>query len=579
MRFLLRASLAAAVFGAIAIWARLPEAPLPVRLDESESLRRRTEWRGAYHIHSGRSDGTGTLDEIAQAASAAGLDFIIVTDHGDGTRTPEPPSYRSAVLVIDAVEISTTEGHYVALGLTRPAPYRLGGQAADVVADVRWLGGFGLAAHPDSPRRSLSWRDRTAPVDGLEWFNADSAWRDEPRLAMGLRLLAYPLRPEATVASLFDRPTDALSWWDAAAASGRQLVSLAALDAHARLGMRGTDDEDGRGGLAVEAPSYREMFGVATNRVWLASTPTGDAARDADLVLGAIRAGHTYAVIEPFARPGFLRAAVSIDGRPGQLGDRVAPGARLDLRIEVDGPAGADIRLLHNGLVSAQSAGPVLTVSDTVTSGSYRIEVHVPASRDRRAGMPWMVTNALFAWSAAAASPDAPAGPPLAGEEVVEIDLSTCSNEADVDSEAGWTARAEGGYDFRYLLARSASPFAALACPLPMQAAAVTGVGLEGRSAPVMRVLSQFRAPDATRDLRWGSSIRVDGTSSSHEARRQRFVPLTRDAASSSPASADTLLLVIDRRHAAAGAEGVVTVTRLWLTTATTTQGQGSQDE
>ena len=51
--------------------------------------------RGAYHIHSQRSDGSGTVDSIAAAAARAGLQFIILTDHGDGTRTPDPPSYRS----------------------------------------------------------------------------------------------------------------------------------------------------------------------------------------------------------------------------------------------------------------------------------------------------------------------------------------------------------------------------------------------------------------------------------------------------------------------------------------------------
>jgi len=84
--------------------------------------------RGAYHIHSDRSDGSGTVDEIAQAAERAGLQFIIVTDHGDGTRSPDPPQYRHGVLVIDAVELNTTGGHLVALGL--PGLVYLGGCCA-----------------------------------------------------------------------------------------------------------------------------------------------------------------------------------------------------------------------------------------------------------------------------------------------------------------------------------------------------------------------------------------------------------------------------------------------------------------
>ena len=79
---------------------------------------------GALHIHTNRSDGSGSPDEVAAAAARAGLKFIILTDHGDGTRAPDPPQYRSGVLVIDAVELSTSAGHYIAIGLPQ-APYPL----------------------------------------------------------------------------------------------------------------------------------------------------------------------------------------------------------------------------------------------------------------------------------------------------------------------------------------------------------------------------------------------------------------------------------------------------------------------
>lgn len=557
MRLLLRLAALVAALVAIVVWVRLPSPPLTVPLPEKESLRRRTEWRGAYHIHSDRSDGTGSVDAIARAASAAGLDFIIVTDHGDATRTPEPPAYRAAVLVIDAVEISTTDGHFVALGLDAPAPFRLGGRGADVVDDVHWLGGFGLAAHPDSPRRSLSWRDRAASVDGLEWFNADTQWRDEPRWSLGLRLLGYPFRSAGTIASLFDRPADPLAWWDAAAAEGRHLITLAALDAHARLGMRGTDDEEGLGGFAFEVPSYREMFGIASNRVWLSAAPNGNAAHDATLVLDAVRAGHSYSVIEPFARPGFLRATVAGGGRLVHFGDRMLPGERLDLRVEIDGPAGADIRLLHNGRVIAHSGAPVLSFGAVTTPGNYRVEVHVPASRDRRVGMPWMVTNGLFVGSESTPQVADVSSPTTA------VDLASCRPEADVDSLATWTPQADGAFEFRYALARGVSPFAAIACTLPAGGRAGGRVRLEGSAVPTMRVLTQWRAPSADRDLRWGGSVRLDANSRMVQVDRERLAPVGREAASASLESADTLLLVIDRRHAKPGAEGRVRLDRI----------------
>ena len=66
---------------------------------------------GAFHVHTNRSDGLSGPEEIAAAAARAGLKFVIFTDHGDGTRRPDPPAYRSGVLCLDGIEISTNGGH------------------------------------------------------------------------------------------------------------------------------------------------------------------------------------------------------------------------------------------------------------------------------------------------------------------------------------------------------------------------------------------------------------------------------------------------------------------------------------
>ena len=56
-------------------------APPPAPIVSSESSISRPI-RGAIHVHTRRSDGTGTMETVAEAASAAGLQFVIVTDHG-----------------------------------------------------------------------------------------------------------------------------------------------------------------------------------------------------------------------------------------------------------------------------------------------------------------------------------------------------------------------------------------------------------------------------------------------------------------------------------------------------------------
>src|SRR4051812_8895343 len=60
---------------------------------------------GIIHVHTHRSDGLSGPDEVAAAAARAGLKFVVFTDHGDAVRMPDPPTYRSGVLCLDAVEI------------------------------------------------------------------------------------------------------------------------------------------------------------------------------------------------------------------------------------------------------------------------------------------------------------------------------------------------------------------------------------------------------------------------------------------------------------------------------------------
>src|SRR5262245_28898832 len=256
------------------------------------------------HVHTNRSDGLSSPDDIAAAAARAGLKFLIFTDHGDATRTPDPPSYRSGVLCMDGVEISTSGGHYIAIDMPA-SPYPLGGEARDVVEDVARLGGFGIAAHPDSPKLELRWEDWTVPIDGVEMLNLDTSWRvlaEEPGWAPKERLLAgllhYPFRPAESIARLI-QPTTELAQWDAVTRR-RSLVSVGGADAHAKLA-RNVDPGNAR--LALPLPSYESSFRVLSVRVLPGAPLSGNASDDAASILRAIRAGHLYTVVDGLATP------------------------------------------------------------------------------------------------------------------------------------------------------------------------------------------------------------------------------------------------------------------------------------
>lgn len=208
---------------------------------------------------------------------------------------PDPPMYRSGVLCLDGVEVSTTGGHYAVLGLGA-TPYPLGGEPRDVVEDVERLGGFGIAAHPDSPKTELAWRDWSVPIDGLEVVNPDAAWRAMHVYEGGLAhrvglvgaLFTYMFRPSETIGSLLTPSTDAKARWSRLLID-RPIVGLAGVDAHANVALANTEPGDSR--FSLPFPGYEASFRALSVRVTPTGPMTGDATVDAARVMAAIRQG------------------------------------------------------------------------------------------------------------------------------------------------------------------------------------------------------------------------------------------------------------------------------------------------
>ena len=95
--------------------------------------------RGDFHMHTGHSDGTCANEAAAripcpvirtlEAASAAHLDFIAVTDHNTLTQAAALRELQPAfpnLLLIPGEEVTTFFGHANAIGLSSPVDFQLG---------------------------------------------------------------------------------------------------------------------------------------------------------------------------------------------------------------------------------------------------------------------------------------------------------------------------------------------------------------------------------------------------------------------------------------------------------------------
>jgi len=314
--------------------------------------------RGAWHVHTNRSDGRGELAEVARAAREAGLQFLVVADHN--VLAPETPAWVDGVLVIPATEISAPYGHLVALGV--PRALTKDERQRDALGAVRALGGEAVLAHPFHPGRPFTrwmrddWR-------GLEVVSADSFWgitrRDNAWWRAGQALVLLPWDPGRAMLAFFSEPARELARFDAAAAR-RRVALLCASDAHGW-------------------PSYRAAFEAFSMHV--PATPTGEAARDAREVGRALLDGRSACVLDAVAPASGIRLSLSQSRDHIELEARSPGSGRVSWQLFRDG---APV-----GTMAATPEGAGFACGGPCPPGAWRVE-------GRRDGEPWVFTNPLW---------------------------------------------------------------------------------------------------------------------------------------------------------------------------------------
>ena len=121
------------------------------------------------HVHTvGSSDAHTRIEDLPRIIRARGLDGVAVTEHDNF----DPPNF-SDVLIVPGVEISSRDGHVIALGVKEKIPSRL--PADETVKRIHAQGGIAIIPHPYDP---VSERVKIAHLevrpDAVETVNADA---------------------------------------------------------------------------------------------------------------------------------------------------------------------------------------------------------------------------------------------------------------------------------------------------------------------------------------------------------------------------------------------------------------------
>jgi predicted metal-dependent phosphoesterase TrpH len=124
------------------------------------------------HIHSRYSDGKDGVEDILGMAQRRGLAGIAITDHdtlkGSDAALKVVQDKDLVIMVIRGVEVTTSEGHLLALGVEEMPPLRRSPE--ETVEAVLDLGGISVVPHPYHLfRHGLG---RIPKVDAVEVYNS-----------------------------------------------------------------------------------------------------------------------------------------------------------------------------------------------------------------------------------------------------------------------------------------------------------------------------------------------------------------------------------------------------------------------
>ena len=127
------------------------------------------------HIHSTYSgDSTASVKDIIKHSRKIGLDAIAIADHNSlkGSEVAlKNYGKMDDLVIIPAMEVSTSKGHIVALGISEEIPKGISPE--ETVDLIRIQGGIAVAAHPFvTYREGLFTQVKYVDVDAMETLNS-----------------------------------------------------------------------------------------------------------------------------------------------------------------------------------------------------------------------------------------------------------------------------------------------------------------------------------------------------------------------------------------------------------------------
>ncbi len=354
------------------------------------------EYRGHLHIHTSYSDGSKLHADIADDAIAAGLDFLIVTDHNvwvDGLEGyyEDEKGNRTLLLVGEEVHDARRRpagNHCLVFGADREvSPHAADPQT--LIDTVNAMGGFCFIAHPFEIGSPLSFGGELDALDWVSWnvqnYTGLEIWNYLSEFKSHLTSKTAAVRAALYPNRYITGPLrKTLAKWDELLVSGRKVCCIGGGDVH--------------GGTYSLGPLTREVFPyefqfAALNTHILTSKPlSGELEHDKQLVLQALRQGNAWVAYNAAGDTAGFRFSAQGLKRQAIMGEELQP-KRGGATFQVTIPSVGHIRLLCNGEVAAESVGTPHLLYRADQPGVYRVEVFTHFAGRKRG---WIYSNPIY---------------------------------------------------------------------------------------------------------------------------------------------------------------------------------------
>ncbi len=124
------------------------------------------------HLHTRYSDdGWSPADKVVRQCRKKGFGCIAITDH-NSFRAYEEVKDSEGIIIIPGEEVSSSEGHIIALGIDREIPKGMG--VKETIDAIHEAGGIAIAAHPYRWWSGLGRKNVIPEFDGIEAWNSKS---------------------------------------------------------------------------------------------------------------------------------------------------------------------------------------------------------------------------------------------------------------------------------------------------------------------------------------------------------------------------------------------------------------------